>query len=193
MQSRKFPVLAKKEEMAAFHWTHLVVSLFLCYLRSRSSTFHSGSFRFYPYILITSAVFLLLTLIVYSFWSRLLNPYTRLMRHFALSMMLAFILLSVNQMVAFGDISSAVCAINGWRFILVRHDSSDSELITIDAWYCLIYWQVGHLGLVTTGCLALKAKEVWKGKFQYSWPPCPFWFGISYISEWNFLFNFKTT
>ena len=73
----------------------------------------SVSFRFYPYVLLTSTVFLLLTLIVYSYWSRLLNPYTRLMRHFALSMMLAFILLSINQLVAFGDISSIVCAANG--------------------------------------------------------------------------------
>jgi hypothetical protein len=42
-------------------------------------------------------VFLGITVAVYSTVRKLLNPYTRLMRHFATSMMIAFLVLAVNQ------------------------------------------------------------------------------------------------
>jgi type II secretory pathway component PulF len=53
--------------------------------------------RFYPYILLTSSVCLLVTWLVYTVYPKLQNHYTRIMRHFTFSMMTAFIILSINQ------------------------------------------------------------------------------------------------
>lgn len=71
-------------------------------------------FGFYPYILISSTVFLAITLVVYTVFNRLQNVYTLLMRHFAGNMMLAFILLAINQLVTFGNISLSLCKLNGF-------------------------------------------------------------------------------
>ena len=69
--------------------------------------------RFYPYVLITSTVFLLITLAIYTIWSQLLNLYTRLMRHFTLAMLLAFVSLSINQLITLGNYSAILCSIMG--------------------------------------------------------------------------------
>ena len=71
-------------------------------------------FSFYPYILITSAVFLLLTYAVYTIWDKLLNPYTRLMRHFVLNLAAAFIIFGVNQFTLLSDVSMFLCKFSGF-------------------------------------------------------------------------------
>ena len=55
-------------------------------------------FRFYPYILIVSCLFLLATLIIYSVIPKLLNHYTRLMRHYVVSIMVAFLTLATTNL-----------------------------------------------------------------------------------------------
>ena len=56
------------------------------------------NFRIYPYIMLTSCFFLLSTVLIYSVVDKLLNPYTCLMRHYAISLMMAFILLAASQL-----------------------------------------------------------------------------------------------
>ena len=55
-------------------------------------------FRFYPYIMLISCVFLLVTLLIYSIVPGLLNHYTRIMRHFVATILIAFLIMVVNQM-----------------------------------------------------------------------------------------------
>ena len=31
-----------------------------------------------------------------------------------------------------------------------------------------------------------QVREVWKGKYQYGWPPCHYWLGIYCIASWFF-------
>ena len=32
----------------------------------------------------------------------------------------------------------------------------------------------------------------WRGKYQYGWPPCPYWLGIScFKTSWEFFFHFQ--
>ena len=69
--------------------------------------------RFYPYLLLTSSFFLFLTLIVYTFWSKLLTHYTRIMRHYTLSLFLAFIILAINQFHTLKDFNLGLCIASG--------------------------------------------------------------------------------
>jgi hypothetical protein len=69
--------------------------------------------RFYPYILIASSICLFITLIIYTAYPKLLNHYTRIMRHFTLSMMLAFIILSINQLTPVANYSMNLCRLFG--------------------------------------------------------------------------------
>lgn len=55
-------------------------------------------FKFYPYLLMVSSIFLVLTIMVYSVVPTLLNQLTRLMRHFSVSMLIGFIILIINQL-----------------------------------------------------------------------------------------------
>lgn len=68
---------------------------------------------FYPHILIASSVCLFITLMIYTIFPKLLNHYTRLMRHYTLSMMCAFILLSINQLTYLGSFSPNLCKVSG--------------------------------------------------------------------------------
>jgi hypothetical protein len=54
-------------------------------------------------------VFLFITLVEYTIYPRSLNPYKRLMRHFTLTMLIAFIF----QLVSFATYSMTVCKIIG--------------------------------------------------------------------------------
>nr|XP_040579384.1 G-protein coupled receptor Mth2-like isoform X1 [Lepeophtheirus salmonis] len=72
-------------------------------------------FRYYPIILIGSAFFLFLTILIYSVYGKkLLNHYTRLMRHFTVGLFVAFTVLSFNQLFAFMSISLLICQIVGY-------------------------------------------------------------------------------
>ena len=59
----------------------------------------SGTNTFYPYVLITSSFFLLLTIIIYTYYSdKLLNFYTRVVRHFTFVLMICFLLLAITKL-----------------------------------------------------------------------------------------------
>merc|ERR1739848_947222 len=77
-----------------------------------------SKFEFYPYVLLTSCIFLLVTLSIYTvFSSKLLTHYTRLMRHLCMTLFAAFLILSINQFHHFaGDYPSTgyyLCPIFG--------------------------------------------------------------------------------
>ena len=58
-----------------------------------------GNQKFYPYILLCSSIFLLLTIIVYTRYSKkLLNFYTRVVRHFAFVLMMCFLMLATQKL-----------------------------------------------------------------------------------------------
>ena len=59
---------------------------------------HGSKFKFYPYIQMVSCFFLLLTLIVYSVVPNLLNFYSRLMRHYVVTLFMAFSILATIQL-----------------------------------------------------------------------------------------------
>ena len=55
-------------------------------------------FRFYPYIMLVSCMLLLVTLVMYSAIPKLLNHYTRLMRHYVVAIMMAFSCMAVSHL-----------------------------------------------------------------------------------------------
>ena len=58
-----------------------------------------GNQKFYPYILLCSSLFLLLTIIIYTRYSKkLLNFYTRVVRHFAFVLMMCFLMLATQKL-----------------------------------------------------------------------------------------------
>jgi hypothetical protein len=59
-----------------------------------------------------SSIFLLATLIIYTAYPKLLNNYTRLMRHFTANLMCAFVILSVNQQVIMTN-HEPLCSMSG--------------------------------------------------------------------------------
>ena len=90
------------------------LSAYNCQLKNIS---HICITRWYPYVLITSSLFLLLTVGIYSYYDKLLNYITRIMRHFAISLFISFILLSLNLMhfavEPVDDIGRTLCKISG--------------------------------------------------------------------------------
>ena len=58
-----------------------------------------GTNTFYPYVLMASSLFLLLTIIIYTYYSdKLLNFYTRVVRHFTFVLMICFLLLAIQKL-----------------------------------------------------------------------------------------------
>ena len=55
-------------------------------------------FRAYAALLIVSCLLLILTIVIYSYYKKLLNDYTRLMRHYATQLCIAMMLLAVSKM-----------------------------------------------------------------------------------------------
>ncbi len=76
-------------------------------------------FRFYPYVLLLSSLFLCATLIVYTAFPKLLNHYTRVMRHFTFTMMISFVNLAINQLVSLVDSNPIMCKVFG-NYIITR-------------------------------------------------------------------------
>ena len=73
-----------------------------------------AKFNFYPYILLTSAFFLLLVVIVYAVFPKVLyNNCQRLRLHFAANMLAAFVILSMNQLIVIGDMNMVACQVFG--------------------------------------------------------------------------------
>ena len=73
------------------------------------------NFSWYPYVLLVSSLFLLITIGVYTYFHQLLNEYTRIMRHFAIAMYAAFTLLAILQLVSMDTLGDELCKASGMR------------------------------------------------------------------------------
>ena len=69
--------------------------------------------RYYPIFLITSSLLLAATFSFYTLRYKLLDHLTRIMRHFAGNMLLAFLVLSINMVFEVKESSEAGCYIIG--------------------------------------------------------------------------------
>ena len=79
---------------------------------------------FTPYVLAAGSVLLIITLGIYTIFPKLLNTYTRIMRHFAMSLLLAFTCLWPQQL--FGQPNHPItCRITG--NIAIKRFLSDSK------------------------------------------------------------------
>ena len=77
-------------------------------------------YRFFPYILVLSCVFLLITFSIYiRFASKLLNHYTTLMLHLCITLFVAFFILSINQFYHFAKDYIVLCQIFGRLYIII--------------------------------------------------------------------------
>ena len=74
--------------------------------------------RFYPYLLLTSSFFLFLTLLLYTIWPKLLTHYTRIMRHYTLSLFLAFVILAINQFHTLKEFNLGLCIACGEHYFM---------------------------------------------------------------------------
>ena len=72
-----------------------------------------SSNRYYPIFLIISSILLATTFSFYTFRRNLLDHLTRIMRHFAGNMLVAFLVLSINQVFEVKKSSEAGCYLIG--------------------------------------------------------------------------------
>ena len=64
--------------------------------------------------LIISSILLVATIVVYTYHKKLLTDYTRIMRHFAVVLLITYILTVVNKLVHLGDVGSlGLCRFTG--------------------------------------------------------------------------------
>ena len=73
-------------------------SSFLPHTRFTNTYTYLICFRFYPYIMLTSCIFLVVTVIVYSVVPKLLNSYSKLMLHYSTSLMLGLLCMAIIQL-----------------------------------------------------------------------------------------------
>ena len=93
--------------------THLTMTINVC-----TRIKDKKKFYFYPYILLVSAFFLLLSIIVYTFFPKVLfNNTQRLRLHFITNMFFAFVILSINQFKNIGDSNMVACIFCGKKKI----------------------------------------------------------------------------
>ena len=83
------------------------------HLRSQYLLYIFNSRNFFPYILILSCIFLLATFIIYTVVPNLLNKYTRLRRHYVITIMVAFIIIAINNFVGTQEIHPIFCKLFG--------------------------------------------------------------------------------
>ena len=79
-----------------------------------------NSRNFFPYILILSCIFLLATFIIYTVVPNLLNKYTRLRRHYVITIMIAFIIIAINNFVGTQEIHPIFCKLFGKYSFLIH-------------------------------------------------------------------------
>ena len=89
---------------------HLAIIYYLYIFNSRN---------FFPYILILSCIFLLATFIIYTVVPNLLNKYTRLRRHYVITIMIAFIIIAINNFVGTQEIHPIFCKLFGKYSFLI--------------------------------------------------------------------------
>ena len=97
-------------------------------------------FSWYSYILLTSSLFLLVTIAIYSYYSQLLNEYTRIMRHFAIALYVAFTFLAITNL-GYGVIGDYFCRISGkkpiWVPIIIKNKIWNTYKPSTEKWFLL--------------------------------------------------------
>ena len=69
---------------------------------------------FYPYVMITSAIFLLITIVIYTFYSKVMDSYAaRLRRHLAICMFFTFVIESARNLGAVTTANNVACRVIG--------------------------------------------------------------------------------
>ena len=80
----------------------------------RKSSSRLSKFKFYPYILIISNIFLLATFVIYVMYRKtLLRHYTKLMLHLCGTLFAAFLVLAINQFYHFANHYITLCRMFG--------------------------------------------------------------------------------
>ena len=71
---------------------------------------------------------MMITIVIYTAYPKLLNHYTRLMRQYAVAMMLAFLFLAMNQLESWKTKDHGICIFFG-KFI--SRNSNSTEILPI--------------------------------------------------------------
>ena len=68
-------------------------------------------FSWYIAFYVISSMFLVVTICIYTYHTKLLNNYTRIMRQYALQLTMAFLLMAINKSIHFGNCKGGICGI----------------------------------------------------------------------------------
>ena len=120
-----------------------------------------------PYFLIASSIFLLITVAIYTWMHKLLNYYSRIMRHFAVSLFAAFIVLAIVKLTNKHDVGWGPCKALGMTAIfrlfeilplfnlISRITCIFFEIHFLFQGYLVQYFFLVAFALMTTMCLEL--------------------------------------
>ena len=119
-------------------------------------------FRFYPYIMLTSCFFLMVTMIVYSIVPKLLNSYSKLMIHYSTSLMLGLLCMALNHLVKDKLERPKLCSFLG-KVTLISNFEHECSKSHKSFWFRIRYSIFLHMFLhlhECNGCWDLAASEV---------------------------------
>ena len=85
-------------------------------------------FSFYPVVLGVSCFFMIITLVIYSRDKAIRNNYTWIVSHFVLNMLLAFIILIVNQSADIKTLNEGLCTAIG-KHLTIRSNNSSVHIV----------------------------------------------------------------
>ena len=85
-------------------------------------------FSFYPVVLGVSCFFMIITLVIYSRDKAIRNNYTWIVSHFVLNMLLAFIILIVNQSADIKTLNEGLCTAIG-KHLTIRSNNSTVHIV----------------------------------------------------------------
>ena len=123
-----------------------------------------------PYFLIASSIFLLITVAIYTWMHKLLNYYSRIMRHFAVSLFAAFIVLAIVKLTNKHDVGWGPCKALGMtaifrlfeilplfksKYLISRITCILFEIHFLFQGYLVQYFFLVAFALMTTMCLEL--------------------------------------
>ena len=93
---------------------------------------------------------MMITIVIYTAYPKLLNHYTRLMRQYAVAMMLAFLFLAMNQLESWKTKDHGICIFFG-KFI--SRNSNSTEILPIRI--IKIFWSTMiSVNVLRAGCIA---------------------------------------
>ena len=69
--------------------------------------------RWHAYLQLASSFLLLITVGIYTYFDKLLNFYSRIMRHFSISLFMAFMVLSLSQLLHKEIVKNPLCNVFG--------------------------------------------------------------------------------